>query len=960
MHLVVTHSRLGFLMFMDIKVASFNCRGIKNSVVELQSLMKSNDIICLQETWLYDFDAPFLNQISNDFIGRGVFASKSADGIAKGRPSGGLAILWRKSLANHCSIQTFEDETRIMGICIVVESRMHMIINVYLPVCSYANQDDFIGYLSKIDDIILATDTPFVTIVGDFNADLHNRDNHMFGKDLYDHCTQEGLVMSDSLLLPSDTFTCFSEAHHTTSWLDHVISTSSAHASIGNICVDYKFVTSDHFPLQVTLRLPNQVTLVDDNVRRAVQRVKWDTLSPKDIDDYTERTKNVLGTIDFPHELALCDNTECKNPVHISLITTTYTSLCDKLLEASEVFHTPDHSAEFQIPGWTDCCSEAHRLAREAFLVWRANNRPRHGVLFDNMRVTRAHFKYLLRQCKIDKDSKVSDSIAKKLLSRNSKSFWSEIKKVTYRNANVVSNTIGGISGENDICIMWADHFRSILNSSKDKSMKTDVTNTIHEQCNGSGELFQLEDISAAVKELKKGKSCGTDGLSGEHVIYAHNNVYVYIRVLFNAMLCHGFIPHNLMSTILVPLLKDKKGDISAKNNYRPIAITNVMSKLLEILILQKYRNVLVTTDNQFGFKEKHSTDMCCFILKEVIDFYISSSTPVYLCFMDASKAFDKVNHYHLFNKLIKRGLPALVIRLLMFWYSTQEFLVRWCNSVSPSFTVSNGVRQGGILSPYLYNVFVDELSSRLTESRIGCCMDKHYINHLFYADDSVLMAPSPTALQTLINTCESFASEHELTYNCTKTVCMTILPKHLKELHVPKVSISGSVLSQVSMQKYLGVFFTNDRLDDEDMKRELRSVYSRGNILLRKFRKCNDSVKIQLFRSYCMNFYCSALWCFYSNDVFNKLKVAYNNTFRVLFSINGVISISSTFMCLGIDTFKVILRKSMSSLLLRTRMSENRILQTVCESTIFLKRSRLYKHWLKHCTLEKISAFLF
>ena len=124
---------------------------------------------------------------------------------------------------------------------------------------------------------------------------------------------------------------------------------------------------------------------------------------------------------------------------------------------------------------------------------------------------------------------------------------------------------------------------------------------------------------------------------------------------------------------------------------------------------------------------------------------------------MDASKAFDKVNHYHRFSKLIKRGLPAIVIRLLMFWYSTQEFLVRWCNSVSPSFTVSNGVRQGGILSPYLDNVFVDELSSKLTESRIGCCMDKYYINHLFYADDSVLMAPSPTALQTLINTCESF-----------------------------------------------------------------------------------------------------------------------------------------------------------------------------------------------------------
>ena len=236
--------------------------------------------------------------------------------------------------------------------------------------------------------------------------------------------------MSDCLFLPSDTFTCYSEAHHTTSWLDHIISTRSAHSSIRDINVDYSFVTSDHIPLQITLQLPNDVTFVNDSVRRnSVQRVRWDTLTPKDIASYTERTKNAIGTIDFPHEIALCDDIKCKNADHLALITTFYNSLCDKLLEASEVFLTPDHSTAFQIPGWSDCCQEAHRLAREAFLVWRANKSPRHGIIFDNMRLTRARFKHILRQCKLNKDSKVSDSIAMKFLSRNSKSFWNEIKK---------------------------------------------------------------------------------------------------------------------------------------------------------------------------------------------------------------------------------------------------------------------------------------------------------------------------------------------------------------------------------------------------------------------------------------------------------------------------------------------------------------------------------------------------
>ena len=143
-------------------------------------------------------------------------------------------------------------------------------------------------------------------------------------------------------------------------------------------------------------------------------------------------------------------------------------------------------------------------------------------------------------------------------------------------------------------------------------------------------------------------------------------------------------------------------------------------------------------------------------------------------------------------------------------------------------------------------------------------------------------------------------------------------------------------------------------------MKRELCSVYTRGNILLRKFRKCNDSVKIQLFRSYCTNCYCSALWCNYSKDTLKKLNVAYNNTFRFLFNVKDVISISTTFMYLGIDTFKVIVRKSMSSLMTRNRTSSNNIMQTVCGSTFFLNKSMLYKHWTKCCTVLNQSSYPF
>ena len=113
------------------------------------------------------------------------------------------------------------------------------------------------------------------------------------------------------------------------------------------------------------------------------------------------------------------------------------------------------------------------------------------------------------------------------------------------------------------------------------------------------------------------------------------------------------------MDTVLVSLVKDRKGILTDKDNYRPIAITCVTSKILEHLILEKVGDLLYTKCYQFGFKPKHSADLCIFVMKEIINYYHAGSTPVYACYIDAAKAFDKINHWHLFRKLIDKGLPS-------------------------------------------------------------------------------------------------------------------------------------------------------------------------------------------------------------------------------------------------------------------------------------------------------------
>ena len=225
--------------------------------------------------------------------------------------------------------------------------------------------------------------------------------------------------------------------------------------------------------------------------------------------------------------------------------------------------------------------------------------------------------------------------------------------------------------------------------------------------------------------------------------INACDKLSVLLCLCFNSMILHGYVTEGFSDTILIPIIKDKKGNITDPDNYRPIAITSVTSKIFENILLKRLQSYICTSDNQFGFKPKHSTDMCVFVLKQIIDYYLSMSSPLYICYLDASKAFDRLNYWLLFDKLIERGTPRILVRFLLKWYCSQEFIVRWGNTLSMSFNVTNGVRQGGILSPVLFNVYVDGLSTILNKTEIGCKFNGLLYNHLIYADDTVIIAPS-------------------------------------------------------------------------------------------------------------------------------------------------------------------------------------------------------------------------
>ena len=237
---------------------------------------------------------------------------------------------------------------------------------------------------------------------------------------------------------------------------------------------------------------------------------------------------------------------------------------------------------------------------------------------------------------------------------------------------------------------------------------------------------------------MKPGCAPGSDGISPEHIKHAcDSKIIVHLCQLFTVCFQHGVIPSAFTKGILVPLLKQPSLNPSLPKNYRPIILSNMYSKIIELFVSDQCTNVNFSK-LQFGFVNGRNTSTAISLANDICSYFGSHGSQVFMCGLDAEGAFDAIPHPIIFSKCMNI-IPDMCWRLLLNWYSSLSVQIKWGPLISNTISVRKGTRQGGLTSPFMFNLFYKDLVNLLNKQDGGLTIGSQKFNVVCYADDLLL-----------------------------------------------------------------------------------------------------------------------------------------------------------------------------------------------------------------------------
>jgi len=444
-------------------------------------------------------------------------------------------------------------------------------------------------------------------------------------------------------------------------------------------------------------------------------------------------------------------------------------------------------------------------------------------------------------QLKRDKNLQLINEMFK----MNKKNFWRKVKKLSQTSTQIDAK-IEDINEEySKLFNNKNESHTSIANECKAKldkiieTLKTDDPNTLP-----ISDLELKLIIREKIKALNNNKAIGMSQISNEMIKYAlqpsatiENEVIndpflETLNTLFSSMICSQHVPKFFNMSIIKPLIKDLNKDTDSINNLRGIAVSDTLQNLYESILEEMIKNEVKTDKKQFGFKSNHSCSHAILILKQTMNAAKKLGHRLYISAIDAAKAFDKVNRDILWCKMIDIGVSPILVLSVMSYYEKSMMLVQLEDELSKPFFTNVGVRQGGVLSPLLFSIYINDILIELGKMKLGYKIGEMMIDVLAYADDLLLLTRNKIDMQLMLAKLSTLGNNYEIKFNSDKSMYIIFNRFHerskIDQLYDEwdgELLLAGKPIAKVESFRYLGAMITDTNSNNEHIKKRRSGV---------------------------------------------------------------------------------------------------------------------------------------
>lgn len=832
------HKRVSFCSW-NINGLHSKVLGDKSKTIDFLNVINKHDFIVLTETWTDSFP-----QVEG-FCSLSVRANKNLTKKSSGRNSGGVSFLYKEKYQNFVELIKSSSNymwCRVSGRTLGKHKDLY-ICGIYIPPdnSNYFKAEIFDKLEDEIEDF---SKKGYIMILGDLNArtgksnDTISKDGHNYipndssnmcietsprnnfdsvlnshGKRLLEICKTldlkilNGRTNGDSF----GRFTYYSRNGDST--VDYIITDQFLFNSVKYFTVDNETFLSDHSPIATWIQLSmpflpeNNTSQLNTNYLKPISpQFVWtqESVEPFLKAMHSPKVKSLINKFiskDFSKENGMSIE-EATTDVQSIFLTASSMSLTMGKVKSKKKIRRICNKKWFDFE-----CRTARKELRQ--LSNQKHSNPSDPYIRELYQYKLKNFKKLL---KVKKYNFKNDKLLELQMNSNKSSFWNVLKST---NEEITEEVIPPITEQ-----AWLDHFTSlhkkqiltqeqlVLNRNKQEleEKASDVNNILNSP-------ITEEEICTCVKLLKNNKAASSDKIKNEMIRHSIKSMCVVYEKFFNLILSSGIYPDAWCVGSLTPIFK--KGKTCDPNNYRGICVSSCIGKFFSVILnkrLLKYLDMNSLLHNsQIGFLPGNRTSDHIFSLRTIIDRYVKDikGGKIYACFIDFKKAFDSIWHDGLLLRLLKYNINGHFYNLIKNLYSKSKCFVKLGSQQTKTFDYMRGVRQGCILSPLLFNLYINELSLQLDQTIRSDAIylpNNSKLTSLLYADDLVLLSKSKVGLQNCLNTVASFCKKWQMTVNEKKTKVMIFSKKSFSIKNQPTFKLNANILDIVNEFTYLGV----------------------------------------------------------------------------------------------------------------------------------------------------------